>query len=224
MGFYPTDSVQEVAQSLALEPLGSGAAELLAGDVEYRLNLILQEAKKFMVHGKRTTLKPEDVEHAMEALNVEVCWHIVFRDLIRRRGIPFRGTNGNERRSPVPQPAQLDGLAEKPPTSSHLAVLNFSPSSFPLDPCLNKPSKPSLSPHPTTPCNTSITYPMMRLTLQPIFTDLFRQVCRMQGASSGKRIGWQLKVFSLLSLRTRLPMPVRAVSLICHPPLQSTDV
>lgn len=71
MGFYPTDSVQEVAQSLALEPLGSGAAELLAGDVEYRLNLILQEAKKFMVHGKRTTLKPEDVEHAMEALNVE---------------------------------------------------------------------------------------------------------------------------------------------------------
>jgi transcription initiation factor TFIID subunit 6 len=40
--------------------------------VEYRLHLILQEAKKFMVHGKRQTLLPEDVEHAMEALNVEV--------------------------------------------------------------------------------------------------------------------------------------------------------
>jgi histone H3/H4 len=26
-----------------------------------------------MVHGKRTTLMPEDVEQAMEALNVEVC-------------------------------------------------------------------------------------------------------------------------------------------------------
>jgi hypothetical protein len=40
--------------------------------VEYRLHLIIQEAKKFMVHGKRATLLPEDVEYAMEALNVEV--------------------------------------------------------------------------------------------------------------------------------------------------------
>lgn len=40
--------------------------------MEYRLHLIIQEAKKFMVHGKRATLLPEDVEYAMEALNVEV--------------------------------------------------------------------------------------------------------------------------------------------------------
>lgn len=45
---------------------------MLASDVEYRLHFLLQEAKKFMVHGKRSTLMPEDVEHAMEALNVEV--------------------------------------------------------------------------------------------------------------------------------------------------------
>lgn len=76
MGFYPTDTIQEVAQSLSLEPLGPGAADLLAGDVEYRLHLILQEAKKFMIHGKRTTLRPDDVEHAMEALNVEVSFGI----------------------------------------------------------------------------------------------------------------------------------------------------
>lgn len=63
---------QEVAQSLPIDPLGPGAADLLAGDVEYRLHFLLQEAKKFMVHGKRTTLTPEDVEYAMEALNVEV--------------------------------------------------------------------------------------------------------------------------------------------------------
>lgn len=59
-------------QSLPLDPLGPGAADLLAGDVEYRLHFLLQEAKKFMVHGKRTTLMPEDIEHAMEALNIEV--------------------------------------------------------------------------------------------------------------------------------------------------------
>ena len=72
LGFYPTDTIQEVAQSLSLDPLGHGAAELLAGNVEYRLHTILQEAKKFMIHGKKTTLGPEDVEYAMEALNVEV--------------------------------------------------------------------------------------------------------------------------------------------------------
>ncbi|RSH93625.1 hypothetical protein EHS25_006271 [Saitozyma podzolica] len=71
MGIYPADSITEVAHSLSIDPLGQGAADLLAGDVEYRLHLILQEAKKFMVHGKRQTLLPEDVEHAMEALNVE---------------------------------------------------------------------------------------------------------------------------------------------------------
>lgn len=68
----PLSPHQEVAHSLSIDPLGQGAADLLAGDVEYRLHLILQEAKKFMVHGKRQTLLPEDVEHAMEALNVEV--------------------------------------------------------------------------------------------------------------------------------------------------------
>lgn len=60
-------------QSLPLDPLGPGAADLLAGDVEYRLHYLVTEAKKFMVHGKRTTLMPEDIEHAMEALNIEVC-------------------------------------------------------------------------------------------------------------------------------------------------------
>ncbi|ODN79066.1 transcription initiation factor TFIID subunit 6 [Cryptococcus wingfieldii CBS 7118] len=71
MGIYPPDSITDVAQSLPIDPLGPGAAALLAGDVEYRLHLILQEAKKFMVHAKRTVLMPEDVEYAMEALNVE---------------------------------------------------------------------------------------------------------------------------------------------------------
>ncbi|KAL7424833.1 histone H4-like TAF Taf6, SAGA complex subunit [Cryptotrichosporon argae] len=71
MGIYSADSVQEVASSLPLDPLVQGAANVLAGDVEFRLHLLVQEARKFMVHGKRTTLTSEDVEHAMEALNVE---------------------------------------------------------------------------------------------------------------------------------------------------------
>jgi transcription initiation factor TFIID subunit 6 len=45
---------------------------MLATDVEYRIHLIIQEARKFMINGKRQTLIPEDIEFAMEALNVEV--------------------------------------------------------------------------------------------------------------------------------------------------------
>lgn len=61
-----------MAHSLPIDQLAPGAAEYLAGDVEYRLHLVLQEAKKFMVHSKRTTMLPQDVEHALEVLNVEV--------------------------------------------------------------------------------------------------------------------------------------------------------
>ncbi|KAK4685103.1 transcription initiation factor TFIID subunit 6, partial [Tremellales sp. Uapishka_1] len=71
MGVYPSDSVTDVAQGLPVDSLGTGAADLLAGDVEYRLHLIVQEAKKFMTHAKRGTMTPEDVEYALEALNVE---------------------------------------------------------------------------------------------------------------------------------------------------------
>ena len=52
--------------------LGPGVSDLLAADVEYRIHLIAQEAKKFMVQGKRSTLLPEDIEQAMAALTVEV--------------------------------------------------------------------------------------------------------------------------------------------------------
>jgi histone H3/H4 len=64
--------IQDVAQSLAIDVLGNGVSDLLAADVEYRIHLIAQEAKKFMVQGKRSTLLPEDIEQAMAALNVEV--------------------------------------------------------------------------------------------------------------------------------------------------------
>jgi transcription initiation factor TFIID subunit 6 len=84
MGVYPPDSVlvsfaagrpltpQEVASSLPIDPLAPGSSDLLASDLEYRIHLIIQEARKFMYHSHRTTLLSEDIEYAMEALNVEV--------------------------------------------------------------------------------------------------------------------------------------------------------
>lgn len=44
----------------------------MAGDVEYRLNLVIQEAQKFMRHAKRTTMVPGDIDYALQALNVQV--------------------------------------------------------------------------------------------------------------------------------------------------------
>ena len=81
------DFQQEVAQSLPLDVLSPGAAEALAGDVEYRIHLIIQEAKKFMIHGKRGTLLPEDIEHAMEALNVEVSRVTLNPSLFRKHSL-----------------------------------------------------------------------------------------------------------------------------------------
>lgn len=44
----------------------------LAQDTEYRVREVIQEASKFMIHGKRTKLSVEDVNYALEARNVEV--------------------------------------------------------------------------------------------------------------------------------------------------------
>jgi hypothetical protein len=43
----------------------------LAQDVDYRLAVVLEEATKFMRHGKRTTMTTQDVSNALRVLNVE---------------------------------------------------------------------------------------------------------------------------------------------------------
>ncbi|MCO5575846.1 hypothetical protein L7F22_029651 [Adiantum nelumboides] len=53
---YPTDSVQDVAESLGLPPLKESVAAALASDVEYRLRQVVQDASKFMRHAKRAQL------------------------------------------------------------------------------------------------------------------------------------------------------------------------
>ena len=63
---------QDVAESLAIEKISDETCQAVAGDIEYRLNLIIQEAQKFMRHAKRTTLLPEDIDYALQALNVQV--------------------------------------------------------------------------------------------------------------------------------------------------------
>nr|ASF90182.1 hypothetical protein SPAR06841 [Bartheletia paradoxa] len=70
-GVYPVESVKDVAESANVNSLPEDVAVALAGDVEYRLHQVVEEAIKFMRHGKRNKLKTEDIDYSLQALNIE---------------------------------------------------------------------------------------------------------------------------------------------------------
>ncbi|KAF1918707.1 hypothetical protein BDU57DRAFT_592785 [Ampelomyces quisqualis] len=65
------DNVRDVAESVGIASLADNVVEELARDVDFRLAQVLEEAIKFMRHGKRTTLSTHDISHALKVLNVE---------------------------------------------------------------------------------------------------------------------------------------------------------
>ncbi|KAG7866714.1 hypothetical protein KL918_003611 [Ogataea parapolymorpha] len=68
----PYDTVRDAAESLGLSSqLTEDVAKNLAMDVEYRIHEILEQALKFMRHGKRKILTVSDVDRAMKVLNLE---------------------------------------------------------------------------------------------------------------------------------------------------------
>ncbi|KAF2203941.1 Arf-domain-containing protein [Delitschia confertaspora ATCC 74209] len=71
MSVWNPDNVRDVAESVGIANLAENVVEELARDVDYRLAQVLEEALKFMRHGKRTTLNTQDVSNALRVLNVE---------------------------------------------------------------------------------------------------------------------------------------------------------
>ncbi|KAL6706223.1 histone H4-like TAF Taf6, SAGA complex subunit [Coniothyrium glycines] len=65
------DNVRDVAESVGVASLADNVVEELARDVDFRLAQVLEEALKFMRHGKRTTLSTQDISNALKILNVE---------------------------------------------------------------------------------------------------------------------------------------------------------
>ena len=158
---FLTDS-QEVAQSLPLDPLAQGASESLAADVEYRIHLILQEAKKFMVAGRRSTLLPEDVEYAMDALRVEVSVDVL---ALPSFPSPHRVVPHTRMRTRLQDSLQRDDMATVPPRpASTVSILTRSPSSSPHGPSPNPPSKQSTSPSHPAPTKRYTMCPTTRST------------------------------------------------------------
>ncbi|CAN3359906.1 transcription initiation factor TFIID subunit 6 [Diutina catenulata] len=66
----PHDTVKDAAEFLGIN-LPDEAARNLAMDVEYRIHEILETAIKFMRHSKRKLLMTNDIDHALQVLNIE---------------------------------------------------------------------------------------------------------------------------------------------------------
>ncbi|KAK0309802.1 histone H4-like TAF Taf6, SAGA complex subunit [Friedmanniomyces endolithicus] len=71
MSVWNPENVTDVAESIGIASLNRDVVEHLARDVEYRMSQVLNEALKFMRHGKRTTLTTQDVSQALRLLDVE---------------------------------------------------------------------------------------------------------------------------------------------------------
>ncbi|KAK5683097.1 histone H4-like TAF Taf6, SAGA complex subunit [Elasticomyces elasticus] len=71
MSVWNPENVTDVAESIGIGSLPREVVEHLARDVEYRMSQVLNEALKFMRHGKRTTLTTQDVSQALRILDVE---------------------------------------------------------------------------------------------------------------------------------------------------------
>ena len=65
------ENVEDIAESIGIANLSNDALQSMTADIEFRLCQVLEEALKFMRHGKRTTLHTQDVAQALRVLDVE---------------------------------------------------------------------------------------------------------------------------------------------------------
>lgn len=68
---WNSENIKDVAEAVGLSALPEDILDELARDVDYRVAQVLEEALKFMRHGKRTTMTTQDVSNALKVLNVE---------------------------------------------------------------------------------------------------------------------------------------------------------
>ncbi|KAF9525550.1 transcription initiation factor TFIID complex 60 kDa subunit, partial [Crepidotus variabilis] len=89
IGVYKVDAIKDIAESLNVT-ISESVASSLAGDVEYRLNQVIEEAARFMRHGRRTMLTTSDIDQAFRVLNIEPLYgHSAYNPSTFRRALPF---------------------------------------------------------------------------------------------------------------------------------------
>ncbi|KAF8963013.1 transcription initiation factor TFIID complex 60 kDa subunit [Flammula alnicola] len=88
-GVYKVDSIKDIAESLNIT-ISDSVASSLASDVEYRINQLIEEAARFMRHGRRTMMTTADVDQALRVLNIEPLYgHSPYNPTTFRRALPF---------------------------------------------------------------------------------------------------------------------------------------
>ncbi|KAF8998570.1 TATA box binding protein associated factor-domain-containing protein [Cyathus striatus] len=88
-GLYKPDAVKDTADSLGIT-IPDNVASLLASDVEYRIHQVVEEAARFMRHGRRTTMNISDIDQALRVLNIEPLYgHSAHNPPTFRRALPF---------------------------------------------------------------------------------------------------------------------------------------
>jgi len=71
MSVWNPENITDVAESVGIGSLNRDVVDNLARDVEFRISQVIEEALKFMRHGKRTTLSTQDISHALRLLDAE---------------------------------------------------------------------------------------------------------------------------------------------------------
>ncbi|KAF9451129.1 TAF-domain-containing protein [Macrolepiota fuliginosa MF-IS2] len=92
-GIYKPEAIKDTADSLGIT-ISDTVTSALASDVEYRIHQVIEEASRFMRHGRRTTLTTADIDLAMRTLNIEPLYgHLPFSQPSYRKALPFPQIN-----------------------------------------------------------------------------------------------------------------------------------
>ncbi|XP_044752034.1 transcription initiation factor TFIID subunit 6 [Coccinella septempunctata] len=68
---FSIESIKVIAESIGIASLQDEAAKEMTDEISFRLKHLIQDAAKFMHHGKRVKLMPSDIECALRSKNLE---------------------------------------------------------------------------------------------------------------------------------------------------------